>query len=73
MPVPIFVSLIPLFFLTGTAVAADVSRAEVAADCRAEGKAMGVVDDDLDDYVKECIEEFAGSTMVNHQPRSTEK
>lgn len=63
----VLVSSVFLYLLLGVAGAAEVSRAEVAADCRAEGKAMGVPESDLNDYVKECIEEFIGSKMENHQ------
>ena len=62
----LFSSLV-FYLLLGVAGAAEVSRAEVAADCRAEGKAMGVSEGDLKEYVKECIEEFIGSKMENHQ------
>jgi len=63
----VLVSSLFLYLLLGVAGAAEVSRAEVAADCRAEGRAMGVPESDLNDYVKECIEEFIGSKMENHQ------
>ncbi len=74
MPV-IFLAALTLIALSlsGVVAAAEVSRAEVAADCRAEGRAMGITDSDLNDYVKECLEEFLGSSMVNHQSRSTGK
>ena len=63
----VLVSSLFLYLLLGVAGAAEVSRAEVAADCRAEGRAMGVPESGLNDYVKECIEEFIGSKMENHQ------
>ena len=62
-------SLFSLLLPGAMANDAEVSRAEVAADCRAEGKAMGVPENDLNDYVSDCIEEFIGSKMVNHQQR----
>ena len=63
----VLVSSLFLYLLLGVAGAVEVSRAEVAADCRAEGRAMGVPESGLNDYVKECIEEFIGSKMENHQ------
>jgi hypothetical protein len=68
----LFASLFSLLLL-GAAIAAEVSRAEVAADCHAEGKAMGVPEKDLNDYVKDCIAEFIGSKMVNNQSRDKNK
>ncbi len=67
------VSALSMWLLGGTVSAADVSRAEVAADCRAEGKAMGVPESGLNDYVKDCIEEFLGSEMVNNQSSGRKK
>lgn len=67
MPAILIVSVFSVLLLCGSACAAEVSRAEVAADCRAEGKAMRIPASDLNDYVKDCIEEFLGSIMVNNQ------
>ncbi len=63
----ILVSAFVFYLLLGIAGAEEVSRAEVATDCRAEGMAMDVAESDLKEYVKECIEEFIGSKMENHQ------
>lgn len=52
------------------ASAAKVSRAAVAADCRTEGKAMGIPASDLDEYVSSCLEEFFGSSLVNNRKQS---
>ncbi len=67
------VSALFMLLLGSIAGAADVSRAEVAADCRAEGKAMGVPESGLNDYVKDCIAEFLGSEMVNNQSSGRKK
>lgn len=62
-------TLIPLLLFlspfSGFAAEAGENE-EVAADCRAEGEAMGMGDQDLEDYVEECVEEYHEAEMGNN-------
>jgi hypothetical protein len=67
------VSVLFLLAFSSMAFATDVSRASIAADCRAEGSALGIKPEDLNEYVKECVKEFLESRMGNHQPRKSSR
>lgn len=75
MPFTIASAVLVVSFLSinGVASAAEVSRASIAVDCRAEGAAMGIKPEDLNDYVKECIKEFLETRMGNHLDKKSDR
>jgi len=75
MPFVVATAVLALLFpgLNGVALAADVSRASIAVDCRSEGSALGVKPEDLNEYVRECIKEFLETKMGNHLDRKSDR